>query len=161
MEELSIIDGLTGVYNRNYLKYRIEKKKKKLIFPFTVIMSDCNYLKKVNDQYGHEYGDMAICAAARALMQCSSRDAVPARTGGDEFVVVQTYQSDEASRDLVHRIRRTLEAEGKAQKLPFPLTMSIGTVVTDPDSNLTFGDYVKQADRLMYEEKVQKRAARK
>ena len=104
---------------------------------------------------------MAICAAARALMQCSSRDAVPARTGGDEFVLVQTYQSDEASRDLVHRIRRTLEAEGKAQKLPFPLTMSIGTVVTDPDSNLTFADYVKQADSLMYEEKVQKRAARK
>jgi hypothetical protein len=39
--------------------------------------------------------------------------------------------------------------------------MSIGTVVTDPDSNLTFADYVKQADSLMYEEKVQKRAARK
>ena len=122
---------------------------------------DADHLKYINDTFGHEYGDMAICAAARALMQCSSRDAVPARTGGDEFVLVQTYQSDEASRDLVHRIRRTLEAEGKAQKLPFPLTMSIGTVVTDPDSNLTFADYVKQADSLMYEEKVQKRAARK
>ena len=38
-EELSMIDGLTGVYNRNYLKYRVEEKKKKLIFPFTVIIS--------------------------------------------------------------------------------------------------------------------------
>ena len=47
VEELSIIDGLTGVYNRNYLKYRVEEKKKKLIFPFTVIMSDCNYLKEL------------------------------------------------------------------------------------------------------------------
>lgn len=45
VEELSIIDGLTGVYNRNYLKYRVEEKKKNLVFPFTVIMSDCNYLK--------------------------------------------------------------------------------------------------------------------
>ena len=45
VEVLSIIDGLTGVYNRNYLKYRVEEKKKNLIFPFTVIMSDCNYLK--------------------------------------------------------------------------------------------------------------------
>ena len=50
VEELSIIDGQTGVYNRNYLKYRIEEQKKKLIFPFTVIVSDCNYLKTVNDQ---------------------------------------------------------------------------------------------------------------
>lgn len=106
-------------------------------------------------------GDMAICAAARALMQCSSRDAVPARTGGDEFVLIQSYQSDEVSRELVLRIRRTLEAEGKAQKLPFPLSMSIGTVVTDPESALSFADYVKIADGRMYEEKVQKRVTRK
>lgn len=79
-------------------------------------------------------------------MQCSSRDAVPARTGGDEFVLIQSYQSDEVSRELVLRIRRTLEAEGKAQKLPFPLSMSIGTVVTDPESALSFADYVKIAD---------------
>ena len=118
-------------------------------------------LKYINDTFGHEYGDMAICAAARALMQCSSRDAVPARTGGDEFVLIQSYQSDEVSRELVLRIRRTLEAEGKAQKLPFPLSMSIGTVVTDPESALSFADYVKIADSRMYEEKVQKRAARK
>ena len=59
------------------------------------------------------------------------------------------------------RIRRTLEAEGNAQKLPFPLTMSIGTVVTDPESEQTLADYVKIADSRMYEEKVQKRAVRK
>ena len=164
LSSLYIMDTLTGMYNRmGYQQlgekaFRISKRNHRKLL---ILFVDLDRLKYINDTFGHEYGDMAICAAARALMQCSSRDAVPARTGGDEFVVVQTYQSDEASRDLVHRIRRTLEAEGKAQKLPFPLTMSIGTVVTDPDSNLTFTDYVKQADSLMYEEKVQKRAARK
>ena len=68
-EELSMIDGLTGVYNRNYLKYRVEEKKKKLIFPFTVIISDCNYLKKVNDQYGHEYGDILHKIVAGTLKE--------------------------------------------------------------------------------------------
>ena len=164
LSSLYIMDTLTGMYNRmGYQQlgekaFQISKRNHRKLL---ILFVDLDRLKYINDTFGHEYGDMAICAAARALMQCSSRDAVPARTGGDEFVVVQTYQSDEASRDLVHRIRRTLEAEGKAQKLPFPLTMSIGTVVTDPDSNLTFADYVKQADSLMYEEKVQKRAARK
>ena len=76
-------------------------------------------------------------------------------------MLIQTYQSDEASRELVLRIRRTLEAEGKAQKLPFPLSMSIGTVVTDPESDQTFADYIKVADSRMYEEKVQKRVTRK
>ena len=164
LSSLYIMDTLTGMYNRmGYQQlgekaFRISRRNGRRLL---ILFVDLDRLKYINDTFGHEYGDMAICAAARALMQCSSRDAVPARTGGDEFVVVQTYQSDEASRDLVCRIRRTLEAEGKAQKLPFPLTMSIGTVVTDPDSNLTFADYVKQADSLMYEEKVQKRAARK
>ena len=68
-EELSMIDGLTDVYNRNYLKYRVEEKKKKLIFPFTVIISDCNYLKKVNDQYGHEYGDILLKIVAGTLKE--------------------------------------------------------------------------------------------
>ena len=135
--------------------------QKKKIRHAAFIMLDLDNLKYINDTFGHEYGDMAICAAARALMQCSSRDAVPARTGGDEFVLIQTYQSDEVSRELVLRIRRTLEAEGKAQKLPFPLSMSIGTVVTDPESEQTFADYVKIADSRMYEEKVQKRVTRK
>lgn len=54
-------------------------------------------------------------------MQCSSRDAVPARTGGDEFVLIQSYQSDEVSRELVLRIRRTLEAEGKSPEASVPV----------------------------------------
>ena len=67
VEELSIIDGLTGVYNRNYLKYRVEEKKKQLIFPFTVIMSDCNYLKEVNDQFGHESVSYTHLSAPESL----------------------------------------------------------------------------------------------
>ena len=164
LSSLYIMDTLTGMYNRMGYQQLGEESfrisglnKRKLLILFV----DLDRLKYINDTFGHEYGDMAICAAARALMQCSSRDAVPARTGGDEFVLIQSYQSDEVSRELVLRIRRTLEAEGKAQKLPFPLSMSIGTVVTDPESALSFADYVKIADSRMYEEKVQKRAARK
>ena len=163
LSSLYIMDTLTGMYNRMGYQQLGEESfrisglnKRKLLILFV----DLDRLKYINDTFGHEYGDMAICAAARALMQCSSRDAVPARPG-DEFVLIQSYQSDEVSRELVLRIRRTLEAEGKAQKLPFPLSMSIGTVVTDPESALSFADYVKIADSRMYEEKVQKRAARK
>ena len=87
-EELSMIDGLTGVYNRNYLKYRVEEKKKKLIFPFTVIISDCNYLKKVNDQYGHEYGDILLKIVAGTLKEEIPEGSSVIRMGGDEFMIL-------------------------------------------------------------------------
>ena len=92
------MDTLTGMYNRMGYQQLGEESfrisglnKRKLLILFV----DLDRLKYINDTFGHEYGDMAICAAARALMQCSSRDAVPARTGGDEFVLIQSYQSDE------------------------------------------------------------------
>ena len=88
VEELSIIDGLTGVYNRNYLNYRIEEKKKNLTFPFTVIMSDCNYLKKVNDQFGHEYGDILLKIIAGTLKEEMPEDSPVIRMGGDEFMIL-------------------------------------------------------------------------
>ena len=87
-EELSMIDGLTDVYNRNYLKYRVEEKKKKLIVPFTVIISDCNYLKKVNDQYGHEYGDILLKIVAGTLKEEIPEGSPVIRMGGDEFMIL-------------------------------------------------------------------------
>ena len=75
--------------------------------------------------------------------------------------IARDLREREVSLSAVYRNLAQLEAEGKAQKLPFPLSMSIGTVVTDPESALSFADYVKIADSRMYEEKVQKRAARK
>lgn len=97
VEELSMIDGLTGVYNRNYLKYRVEEKKKKLIFPFTVIISDCNYLKKVNDQYGHEYGDILLKIVAGTLKEEIPEGSPVIRMGGDEFMILGNGIPEEKS----------------------------------------------------------------
>ena len=81
---------------------------------------------------------------------------------GDQLPSVRKLATELAiNPNTIQRAMAQLEAEGKAQKLPFPLSMSIGTVVTDPESALSFADYVKIADSRMYEEKVQKRAARK
>lgn len=164
LSTLYIKDALTGLYNRvGYRKngealYEICRASGQRMF---ILFGDLDRLKMINDTYGHEYGDMAICAVARALMQCCTRESVPARTGGDEFILLTTFQSDVWARDLLGRIRSTLAAEGKAQSLPFEVSMSIGTVVTDPKADTSFEEYIKQADALMYQEKVQKKALRK
>lgn len=61
-ENWAIHDELTGLYNRNYLKVKGAEQLKGAIMPITIIMGDCNYLKRVNDAYGHEYGDLLLQA---------------------------------------------------------------------------------------------------
>ena len=59
-ENWAVHDDLTGLYNRNYLKVKGAEQLKEAVMPVTIIMGDCNYLKRVNDAYGHEYGDLLL-----------------------------------------------------------------------------------------------------
>ena len=164
LSKLYLTDPLTGMYNRmgyqklgeSYFEMMQNRRQKILIF-----FIDLDKLKYVNDTFGHEYGDYAICATAKAIMKYCDKDAVPARTGGDEFVLVQSYESDEVAREQLRNMRKELEQEGKRMSLPFSLSISVGSVVTEPEKNLSFEDYVKIADEKMYQEKTAKKAERR
>ena len=154
VEELSVIDGLTGVYNRNYLKYRVEEKKKKLIFPFTVIISDCNYLKKVNDQYGHEYGDILLKIVADTLKEEMPEDSSVIRMGGDEFMILGNGITEEKASELMANIRESLKRKSK-EKLPLSLAMGSYTV---QNKDFSFDEICHEADLRMYEDKKRSKA---
>lgn len=149
VEELSIIDGLTGVYNRNYLKYRVEEKRRKLIFPFTVIISDCNYLKKVNDQYGHEYGDILLKIVADTLKEEVPEDSPVIRMGGDEFMILGNGITEEKASELMENIRESLKRKSK-ENIPFSLAMGSYTVQS---KDFSFDEVCHEADLRMYADK--------
>ena len=154
VEELSIIDGLTGVYNRNYLKYRVEEKKKKLIFPFTVIMSDCNYLKEVNDQFGHEYGDILLKIVAGTLKEEMPEDSPVIRMGGDEFMILGNGITEEKASELMANIRESLKRKSK-EKIPLSLAMGSYTVQS---KDFSFDEVCHEADLRMYADKKRLKA---
>ena len=154
VEALSIIDGLTGVYNRNYLKYRVEEKKKKMIFPFTVIMSDCNYLKKVNDQYGHEYGDILLKIVADTLKEEIPEDSPVIRMGGDEFMILGNGITEEKAFELMANIRESLKRKSK-EKIPLSLAMGSYTVQS---KDFSFDEVCHEADLRMYADKKRLKA---
>lgn len=154
VEELSIIDGLTGVYNRNYLKYRVEEKKKKMIFPFTVIMSDCNYLKKVNDQYGHEYGDILLKIVADTLKEEIPEDSPVIRMGGDEFMILGNGITEEKASELMANIRESLKRKSK-EKIPLSLAMGSYTIQS---KDFFFDEVCHEADLRMYADKKRLKA---
>lgn len=149
VEELSIIDGLTGVYNRNYLKYRVEEKKKKLVFPFTVIISDCNYLKEVNDQFGHEYGDILLKIVAGTLKEEMPEDSPVIRMGGDEFMILGNGVTEEKASELMANIRESLKRKSK-EKILLSLAMGSYTVQS---KDFSFDEICHEADQRMYENK--------
>ena len=154
VEELSVIDGLTGVYNRNYLKYRVEEKKKKLIFPFTVIMSDCNYLKKVNDQFGHEYGDILLKIVADTLKEEMPEDSPVIRMGGDEFMILGNGITEEKASELMANIQESLKRKSK-EKIPLRLAMGSYTVQS---KEFSFEEVCHEADLRMYADKKRLKA---
>lgn len=149
VEEFSIIDSLTGVYNRNYLKYRVEEKKKKLIFPFTVIMSDCNYLKKVNDRYGHEYGDIFLKIVADILKEEVPEDSPVIRMGGDEFMILGNGITEEKASELMANIQESLKRKSK-ENIPLSLAMGSYTVQS---KDFSFDEVCHEADLRMYADK--------
>ena len=154
VEALSIIDGLTGVYNRNYLKYRVEEKKKKMIFPFTVIMSDCNYLKKVNDKYGHEYGDILLKIVADTLKEEIPEDSPVIRMGGDEFMILGNGITEEKAFELMANIRESLKRKSKKKN---PLSLAMGSY-TIQSKDFSFEEVCHEADLRMYADKKRLKA---
>lgn len=139
LSDLYVRDSVTGLYNRmGYQKLSISyftiMREKKM--PVLVMFIDLDRLK--------------YCDA----------DAIAARTGGDEFIVLEGAKDEESGRVLAQKIRTELSKTQRAMQLPFDLSASIGAVVAHPGEENVLESYVKRAEMLMYEEKAEKKVSR-
>ena len=121
-------DQLTGLFTRRAFHRRakacLEKGSVKQAY-VVVCVIDLDRFKQLNDSYGHSTGDDALVSVARALRDTTDDTAVIGRSGGEEFVIADTWHPDE-----VHRRAQQLCDEIAA--LPFGITASIGTVGVHP-----------------------------
>lgn len=105
-------DPLTGLANRRAFEARLarETERARNGLPLAMLVVDVDHFKAINDRYGHEAGD-AVLAALGALLQASVRDAdLPARFGGEEFVVLLPGTDLPAAAEIAERIRRRVES---------------------------------------------------
>jgi diguanylate cyclase (GGDEF)-like protein/PAS domain S-box-containing protein len=143
---LSNYDALTGLYNRHYFEVEMERMQVSQLYPVSIIISDMDKLKQINDQFGHAAGDNAIKKVAM-LIQDSIRDNdVAARIGGDEFAVLLTKTNEETAAEIVKRIRSNIHSQDDSM-----LHLSIGASTGDEGANLV--DLFRQADEMMYQDK--------
>lgn len=149
LERMATLDSLTGVGNRSYMDIWIEKNKNLDIYPLTVIVCDCNGLKRINDHYGHLIGDRYIIKAAEALMTCKPENASVIRAGGDEFMVFMPNTSEAEAAQYMEKVQDHIS---NIHIFDETLSIAMGSSTTT-DISKRLEDLISLADKAMYIQK--------
>ena len=150
-------DSLTGLYNRvGFLNAYEEVHTDKDLYgkPVTVIMSDLDGLKYINDTFGHADGDLSIAAVANALKSACPDSAMSARFGGDELFSVIIGECDPER--IIQKINETLEEYNRQSSLPYSITTSCGFHTSVFGEAYDVMKALKFADARMYIVKSEK-----
>ncbi|MBD3841747.1 MAG: GGDEF domain-containing protein [Campylobacterales bacterium] len=156
LERNAQTDPLTGLYNRKYLEKFIDSTLyngvlKKI--PCGLMMVDIDYFKLINDNYGHDIGDIAIKTIANTLTDIVLETDVVVRFGGEEFIVILTNCDEKRLNDTAEKIRIAFSQQKiQAGAETFSKTCSIGTSIF-PNTDQGFWKYVKQSDIALYNAK--------
>lgn len=162
LHDISIRDGLTQLHNRRHFD-QVYKK----IFadsynsqhPVAVMMIDIDFFKKINDTYGHTFGDLCLITAANIIKQSVTMDdAITARYGGEEFVVVLPKTTENRARKIGEHIRREFEStEVEQDGNTISMTVSIGIACDIPEHPDRSEELLQAADIHLYLSKKQGR----
>ncbi len=156
LKALSDHDQMTGLFNRFGYEnkalplYEFSLQNKSHIM---VMFVDINYMKRINDEFGHLHGDNAIMTVVSAIKANIREGAIAVRFGGDEFLIISPVADEKEASVVRNSILGFLYDKNIEKSVPYEISVSIGFVVTDPESrpDATLEDYIKDADKLMYE----------
>ena len=152
LEDLSLKDALTDVYNRRYFTIRMEEEYKRHCRfgePLTLALMDLDHFKEVNDRFGHRAGDQALRDVAQLLVKHSRSFSVVTRYGGDEFAMVLVNTPKDGALTYAERIRSVV-AEYEFRH--GTVTVSLGAASL-PEDGACGDDLVVAADKALYDAK--------
>jgi len=155
LETISVTDELTMLYNRRYLFQRLDEelsRAKRRKGEFSIIMIDIDHFKKINDTYGHQFGDFVLKNLANIFRSLVRKEDIVARFGGEEFVIICPDESEDGAFILAERIRKeaqtyTFVSTGNSTHL----TISLGIAsFMEGGSNDSVDDLIKKVDEALY-----------
>ena len=160
LEYISNTDALTGLYNRRYgLEYLNDLVKDGDNYPIALYSLDLNYFKPINDNYGHDMGDVVLKEVGRRLSRLGQSRCTAIRVGGDEFLVVfKNATNDVAIRGIGDLICEKMDApieatvvteENETKSHTFRIAASIGIAIIPHDTN-DIEELYKKADDALY-----------
>ena len=160
LQRLTNVDGLTGLSNRRYFndysgpQWKLAIREQR---PISILMVDVDNFKKYNDTYGHLAGDEVLKSIGAAMLQSFARPTdLPARFGGEEFVVLLPATPVESLETVGERLRRNvdeLNIPHAASAVCDHVTISVGAAATVPNPADALTDLIEVADQALYEAK--------
>ena len=158
---LAYADALTNVRNRSAYEITMRELQKRIVdkdnVEFAIALFDCDDLKEINDEFGHDKGNVYLRNSCHLVCRIFERSVVY-RVGGDEFVAIlqgEDYKNREKLRKQF--ISKSAEISAFAKQSYEKIRVSIGIAVYDPNTDKTVQDVAVRADKLMYENKHERK----
>ncbi|TGK23600.1 GGDEF domain-containing protein [Leptospira stimsonii] len=160
IEKISKVDELTRLYNRRYLIEQFElflKRAQRYRFSLAMIILDMDYLKEINDSYGHLAGDQALRTISEVMKHRVRATDVCSRIGGDEFCILLDAIKREDLSQLCEKLRLDVSNKELSYRTktgdPVKITVSIGACIFGPEGEFSFDDIYHSIDSALYESK--------
>jgi diguanylate cyclase (GGDEF)-like protein len=155
LEQLTIIDSLTELYNRRYFDLQLEKMvslTQRTNRPLLLLMLDIDFFKKVNDTFGHQCGDEALKHIAQIIRDNTRSTDAYSRIGGEEFAILLSESNLEDGKVIGERIRKAVENEIFTYKNErVHLTISLGLAKYNGEK---VNEFIESADKALYQAKT-------
>lgn len=156
--EHSIIDDLTGIYNKRYYRIKADEelaRAKRYKHKFAIILLDVDHFKSINDTHGHLFGDEILKRVAAEVGKSIRKEDSFCRYGGDEFILLVSNYSELGKRRIIERIddsiRRVNEQIAKDREESISVSLGFGIY---PDHAIALDDLFSHADKEMYQAKM-------
>lgn len=150
LENASVTDSLTGLYNRRYLSHLDHAGSDK---QFSVMFIDIDDFKEVNDSFGHDFGDLLLLQISKRLKQDVRKTDILVRYGGDEFVICFQHLVDNQDIDFVaSKIKKSIDEPFTINGHIIHISASIGISSTRGTAS-TLKELISNADLAMYDNK--------
>lgn len=150
LEVLTVKDSLTGIGNRRVFEMKLKEAivtSQRYHFPFSLVIFDIDFFKRVNDNHGHEVGDKVLIEYSALIASCLREGDEFCRIGGEEFIVIVPHTAKDKAYILAQKLRKIVENH----KHILPVTMSFGvTQFVNGDDNTSI---YKRADDALYKAK--------
>lgn len=150
----SSVDKMTGAYTRKYFdlvfKEIINKAIKEESY-FTIIMSDVDKFKNVNDTFGHQKGDEILSKVGKIILDSIRETDIVGRYGGEEFIIILSDSCEKDGKMVAEKIRKKVESTVLVSP-EYPLTISMG-VSMFPQHGQTIEELIEKADQALYKAK--------
>jgi diguanylate cyclase (GGDEF)-like protein len=161
IERLSMTDQLTEIPNRRSFDSRLTMEWRRAMrerTPISLLMLDVDKFKTYNDIYGHQQGDVILCAVAKSLQNDLKRPGdFAARWGGEEFAALLANTDMPGAIEVAERVRANVEnlhltgaKDGQTPANTAPITISIGVATQTPDPTSSLDLFISAADTALY-----------